>query len=233
MGAGRVETGIAARRDMHHRGDVPLDHLLIDRIPVPVGERWARPVAAGRIGVEIDADEAIVPDAFFELGNAGLRIDAGALRQHRRADEMVGKKLGDAEAELVADRGPGRAHGEIADVMGHEAGAGAEDRQIAAALLHQAQLIRLDQLAKFVVADLEVRDIRRLRRVLDAGDLPVAPCLQRLRSGRIMPVAVDDHARSSCERVRRTSSAEEEAYPGEFPSEIARPVRTDSRSPAG
>ena len=146
MGAGGVEAGVAAGRDMHHRRDVPLHHLLIDWIPVPIGQRRARPVAAGRIGVEIDGDEAVVPDAFFEFGNASLRIDAWALRQHRRADEMVGKQLGDAEAELVADRGPGRTHGEIADVMGHEAGAGAEDRQIAAALPHQAQLVRFDRL---------------------------------------------------------------------------------------
>ena len=28
-------------------------------------------------------------------------FDAGALRQHRRADEMVGKELGDAEASSL------------------------------------------------------------------------------------------------------------------------------------
>ena len=178
---------------MHHRGYVPLHHLLVDRVPPAVGQRRARPMAAGRVGVEIDGDEAVVPDTRLKLGNAGLRLDARALRQHRRADEMVGKQFRDAEAELVADRGPGRAHGEIADVMGHEAGAGAEDRQIAAALPHQAQLIRFDQLAKFVVADREVRDLGRLGGVLDTGDLPVAPRLQGLGGGRIMPVAIDDH----------------------------------------
>ena len=205
MGAGGVESGIAAGRDMHHRRNVPLDHLFIDRIPPAVGQRRARPVAPGRIGVEIDGDEAIVPDASLELGNAGFRVDSRALRQHRRADEMVGKQLGDAEAELVADRGPGRTDGEIADVMGHEAGARAEDRQVAAALLHQAQLVRLDQLAKFVVADCQFRDLGRLGGIRDAGDLPVAPRLQRLGSGRVMPVAIDDHARASWSK---TSNAE-------------------------
>ena len=154
-------------------------------------------LAPGRIGVEIDGDEAVVPDAFLKLGNTGLGIDAGALRQHRRADEMVGKELRDAEAELVADRGPGRAYGEIADVMGHEAGARAEDGQIASALLHEAQLVRLDQLAKLVVADLELRDLGRLGGILDAGDLPVAPRLEGFGSGRVVPVAIDDHGRAS------------------------------------
>jgi hypothetical protein len=52
------------------------------------------------------------------------------MRQLRRADEIVGKDFGDAIAELIADRGPGRADREVADVMRHEAGAGREDREI-------------------------------------------------------------------------------------------------------
>ena len=198
MGAGGVEAGIAAGRDMDHRRDVPLDHFLVDRIPPAVGQRRARPPAAGRIGVEIDRHEPIVPHAFVELGNAGLGLDAGALRQHGRADEIVGEELRDPEAQLVADRGPGRADGEVADVMGHEAGAGAENREIAAARLHQLELVRFDQLAKLIIADLEFSDLGRLGGVLDPGDLPVAPRLERLGGGGVVAVAVDDHGHASC-----------------------------------
>ena len=112
--------------------------------------------------------------------------------------KLSGKSLRDAEAELVADRSPGRADGEVADVMGHEAGAGAEDGEIAAPLLHQLELVRFDRLAKLVVADLEFGDLGRLGGILDAGDLPVAPRLERLGGGGVVAVAVDDHGHASC-----------------------------------
>ena len=44
--AGRVEVGIARRRDVDHRRHVELDHLLVERIPVPVGQR--RRLSSGR-----------------------------------------------------------------------------------------------------------------------------------------------------------------------------------------
>jgi hypothetical protein len=64
-------------RDVDHGRDAVLDHLFVDRVPVAVVERRRSPVAAGGIGVEVDADEAVFLDALFQLGNAGLRIDAG------------------------------------------------------------------------------------------------------------------------------------------------------------
>ena len=67
-----------------------------------------------------------------------------------------GKSCRDPIAELVADRGPLRGDREVADVMGHEAGARAEDGQIAAPLPHQPELVALDRLAQFVVADLQL-----------------------------------------------------------------------------
>src|ERR1700727_58947 len=90
--------------------------------------------------------------------------------------------------------------------MSHEAGAGAEDRQIAAALLHQAQLVRFDRLAKLVVADLQFRDLGRDGRVPDGGDLAGAPRLQRLGSGCVMPVAINDHLHASCRAAPSTAS---------------------------
>ena len=111
--------------------------------------------------------------------------------------KLSGKSLRDAEDELVADRGPGRTHREVADVMGHEAGARRKDREVRAALLHELELVRLDRLPKLVVADLEFRSLGRVRGILDAGDLPVAPCLERLGSGRVVAVAIDDHVPAS------------------------------------
>ena len=61
------------------------------------------------IGVEVEGDEPVLVDALLQLGDAGLRIDPGRLRQHRRADEVVGEQPAHPVAELVADRRPGRA----------------------------------------------------------------------------------------------------------------------------
>ena len=188
---------------MHHRRDVVFDHLLVDRIPMPVCERRARPIAAGRIGIEVDGDETVFPHALFEFGNAGFRIDARRLRQHRRADEILGEQRRDAVAQLVADGGPGGRDFKVADVVGHEAGARGEHGQIGAALLHQFELIGLDRLPQFVVGNLQIRRIRLLRGVLDRGDLAVAPRFESSRRGCVMAMTVDDHLLSPrcCVRV--------------------------------
>jgi hypothetical protein len=132
--AGRVEARVAARADVDHRRDVVLGHLLVDRVPVAVGQRRLLPVAARGVGVQVDRDVAVLLDALHEFRDAGLRIDARALRQHRRGNEVLGEEPGDAVAEFVADRGPGARNLEVADVVRHEAGARAEDREVAAAL---------------------------------------------------------------------------------------------------
>ncbi|CCD95517.1 hypothetical protein BRAO375_4360016 [Bradyrhizobium sp. ORS 375] len=203
MRAGGVEAGVAAGRDVDHRGDVELDHLLIDRIPVPVRQRRRGPVAARRVRVQVDADEAVLLDALLELGNARFRVDARRLRQHGDADEIVREQLADAIAQLVADRRPGRGHLEVADVVGHEARARREHREVAAALLHLLELVALDALAQLVVADLELGGLRHDRRILDARDLPVAPLFQRLWSRRVMAVHVDDHVSLSLKILSR------------------------------
>jgi hypothetical protein len=114
------------------------------------------------------------------------------LRQHGGADEVVGKKLCHAEAEFVTNRRPGRRHVEIANVVRHEAGAGAENRQIATALAHEFELVQLNRLAQFVVADDQFRHLGHAGRVFDAGDLAVTPVLQRFGRGGVVAVAVDD-----------------------------------------
>ena len=69
--AGGVEAGVAARAHVHHRRDVVLDHLFVDRVPVAVRQRRRGPVTAGRIGVQVDADEAVLIDASLQFGDAG------------------------------------------------------------------------------------------------------------------------------------------------------------------
>ena len=47
-------------------------------------------------------------------------------------------------------------------------------------------------LAQFVVADLQLADLGLGRGILDAGDLPVAPVLERFRRRGVVAVHVDD-----------------------------------------
>ena len=65
------------------------------------------------------------------------------------------------------------------------------------------QLVALDRLADLVVGDLQIRDPGRRRRIRDAGDLLVAPRLQRLGRGRVVAVDVDDHGAPSVAEVER------------------------------
>ena len=74
----------------------------------------------------------------------------------------------------------------------HEAGAGAENRQIAAALAHEFELVQLNRLAQLVVADDQFGHFGHAGGVFDAGDLAVAPVFQRLGGGGVVAVAVDD-----------------------------------------
>src|SRR5215475_4772568 len=78
--------------------------------------------------------------------------------------------------------------------MSHEARPRAEDREIAAALVHQPELVLDDRFAQFVVVDLQLAGPWPGRRILDdARDLPVAPVLERLGGCGVVAVYVDDH----------------------------------------
>ena len=149
-------------------------------------------MAARRVGVQVEADIAVLLDALDQLGEAGGRVHPGALRQHRRRDEVVREELGNAVAQLVADRRPGAADLEVANVMGHEAGPRAEDRQVTAALAHELKLVGFNRFAQFVVADHQFRHFGHAGGVFDTGDLAIPPIFQRLGCGGVVAVAVDD-----------------------------------------
>ena len=74
----------------------------------------------------------------------------------------------------------------------HEAGAGAENRQIAATLAHKFELVQLNRLTQFVVADDQFGHLGHAGGVFDAGDLAIPPVFQRFRGGGVVAVAVDD-----------------------------------------
>jgi hypothetical protein len=77
--------------------------------------------------------------------------------------------------------------------MRHEAGPRREDGEVAAAFLHLLELVRDDGFLQLVIADLQLGHLRHLRRVLDAGNLAIAPFLERLGRGGVVTVNVDDH----------------------------------------
>ena len=65
------------------------------------------PVAAARVGVQIDADIAVLLHTLHDLWHASGRVHPGALRQHRHRHEVVRKKPAHAVTQLIADRRPG------------------------------------------------------------------------------------------------------------------------------
>ena len=134
--AGGVEGRVARRADVDHRRHVELDHLLVERIPVLVGERRVVPVAAGRVGVEVAADEAELVDAALAARRSAiLRRHARRLRQLADADEVL-------REERRRRGGSGRCRCSVqcvltlrvADVVRHAGGARREDREVGAAL---------------------------------------------------------------------------------------------------
>ena len=192
MRASGVEAGVATGTDVNHGRNVVLHHLLVDRVPVLVGKWWRCPMTTRWVGVQVDADVAVLLHTFDQFRNAGFRVNAWALRQHGHGYKVVREKLADAVAQLVANGRPGRRHIEVANVVRHEAGARAEDGQVTATLFHQTQLICFNRLAQLVVADFQIADLWHDSRVFDASDLLVAPDFQRLGGGGVVAMAVDD-----------------------------------------
>jgi hypothetical protein len=151
-------------------------------------------VATGRIGVEIAADKAQLRDAPLKLRGAVRRRHAGRLGQLADSDKVIRIQIDDPVNQIIAYPRPGLARALIADVVRHCRSPRGEDGQVRAPLTLQLELRLLEALADLLVADIELADIGRPRRIFKGCDLRFAKCLQLARSCRVVAVAVDDHA---------------------------------------
>ena len=116
----------------------------------------------GGVGVQVQRDGAVFLNAADELGKAGGRVHAGGLRKHRCRHETLGVELADPIAEFVADGSPLGGGFEAADVVCHEGRARGEDREVDAAFVHEAQLVRLDAFPQLLVGNFQVLRPRRV-----------------------------------------------------------------------
>ena len=180
---------------MHHGRHVQLHHLLVDGIPVAVGERRVLPPAARRVRVQVAADEAQLVHAPLQLGDAVLGRHARHLRQLAHAHEVLRIELDRPMDQPVADARPLRCGGLVAELVRHAGGARGEDGKVGAALALQFQLRAFQALADLVVADAEVLVGGAARDIGEGGELAVAEDRQLFRRGRVVTVAVDDHRR--------------------------------------
>ena len=154
-------------------------------------------MAARGVGVQVDTDVAVLLHALDQLRNAGLGVHAGRLGQHGSGNEVLREQLADAIAQLVADGCPGGRSFKVTNVVGHERSTGAENGQVRAAFLHQAQLVALDALTDLVVADLQFRHLGRHAGVLQTGNLAIAPGTQCCRRRGVVAVYVNNHGEFS------------------------------------
>src|SRR5262249_5897368 len=169
----------------------------VERMRPVVGERRILPVASGWIGIQVAADEAVLLHAALELGNARRRRHARRLRQLADADEVVRVERAAAMHQLVADLAPDAARLGVADVMRHRARARWKGRKVRCPAALELELRALQALPDLIVGDVERALARRLRGILERLHLQLAPCLHLGGRGRVVAVAVDDHARSS------------------------------------
>ena len=192
MGARVVHRRVARRRHVDHRRHLELDQLLVDRVPVAVGEGWGLPVAARGIGIQVHAHEAELVHKAHELRDRAFDGRTGKLRQLTDWRKVLGKQRADAVDQVVAHTRPLLADLLGADVVRHARGARREYREVAATILLQLELRRhaLDQRR---VADAQVGGGGLARGIRDAGELLVAEGLQRQRLGGVVTVDVDDH----------------------------------------
>src|SRR6266498_1438688 len=77
MGPGVMEVGVAGRAGVNHRRYVKLDQRFVQRVPPPVGEWGIGPVAAGRVRVQVAADETELRYAAPQLVDTVLRPHPG------------------------------------------------------------------------------------------------------------------------------------------------------------
>ena len=194
MRAGGVEAAIAGRANVNHRRDIVLDHLLVDRVEGTVCQRRTVPVAAARVRIQVDADEAHLLDGANDLRHRLGRIDARRLRQLRHRHEVVREQIADAADQVVLVLAPELAGVFISDMVTHPAGTWRENGEVGAAFLLQAQLVVHDALANLIIADDDLALFTDERRVFGDGRhlfLAIHPYLRR--RGGVMAMTIDNH----------------------------------------
>src|SRR4030095_5098228 len=139
--------------------------------------------------------------------------------QHADADKHVGVEIDTALDEVVIVPRPGGRDRLVADMMGHGGSARAGDGYDGAALAQQPKLVLLQRLPDLVVGKGRIGG-RRFPG-LEGGLLGFAPVVVGGGRGRVVTVAIDDHAASGLESriVRAWASS-----PGAALSAIA-PIR--------
>src|SRR3954468_20274952 len=105
MRAGAVKIRIDRGADMHHRRHVELDQLLENRIPPGIGQRRFAAIAAGGVGIAIEADESVRLNAALHLVDAIGWANA-RLRQLPDPDKVLREQSANAMDELVSDERP-------------------------------------------------------------------------------------------------------------------------------
>ncbi len=148
---------------------------------------------AGRIRIQVAADESQFIDAALELCGTVDRRHSRRLRQLADTDEVVGIQAADSMNQIVAGLRPAAAGRFVADMVGHGRRARRENRQVGAACALQFQLRVLQAVADLIVAD----DARGGQRYVDAGlepgNLFIAKLLQRSGRRRVVAMTIDDH----------------------------------------
>src|SRR6185437_10640104 len=99
------------------------------------------PVTARGIRVQVAADEIQLPHATLELVHRVGDRDSGRLRQLTDAGEVIRVEADDSPDQVVVGACPGRRYVFVPDVMAHRRGARGKEREIAAALSLQLELI--------------------------------------------------------------------------------------------
>src|SRR5262249_18478006 len=139
-----VKVRIAGGADVHHGGNVQLYHLLVERIPLPVGQRRRGPVAARGGGIQGGTDEDELAHAALEFGRAVDGWNPRRLRQLANTNEIVWIERADAVDQIVADAAPASTGRLPSQMVSHGRGARREDRHVGAALTLQLELRLLE-----------------------------------------------------------------------------------------
>ena len=201
MRAGGVEARVAARAHVDHRRHVVLDQRLVDRKPVPIGQRRRVPVSAWDPGFRLTATN---PYSLTQLlGQARLRIHARRLRQHR--SQFAGNSFATrwisslqiAAHVLLVSKPPMWCAMKLAR----------GEKIVRSAPRSRISFSWFCSMLSRSSSPIRSSSAGRQGGVLESFDLAVAPVFERLGRGRVMAVAIDDHATSRSRTAEGTMTS--------------------------